>query len=146
MPPLGWVTPVDYLEFDSDPAGNGSQFPTTETARPNLGLRQFKPFLKCLGQTANTVAGDAANNWVGTVAVPAIAVGVVGTATITNSLITANSFIFLSARKVGTDASTARGPIIWTDALAAGSATVGIRAQGVAIAVSTYVVHYWIVN
>lgn len=143
--PLGWVTPVDYLEFDADPTSNAS-LASNETSRPNLGIRQHKPYLKALGQTANTVAGNVANQPVGTLAVPAIAINVIGTITLSNSLITANSFIFTQTRKVGTDSSTARGPVTWVDALSAGSATIGVKAQGVAIAVSIYVVHYLIIN
>lgn len=142
---LGWVTPVDYIEFDADPSGNAS-FLASEISRPNLGLREHKPFLKSLGQTANTVAGNVANQWVGTAAVPAIAINVIGTVVVTNSLVTANSFIFTQTRKVGTDASTARGPVTWIDAQAAGTVTIGVKAQGVAIGTGIYVVHYWIVN
>src|SRR4051812_44549439 len=130
----GWPTAVDYIEFDADPSSSTSQI-NSELARPNLGIREHKPYLKALGQTANTVAGNVANEPVGTLAVPAIAINVIGTITLTNSLITANSFIFTTCRKVGTDASTARGPVVWVDALASGSATIGVKAQGVAIAV-----------
>lgn len=143
--PLGWVTAVDYLEFDADPSSNLHAI-NGETNRPNLGIRQSKPYLKALGQTANTVAGNVANQPVGTLAVPAIALNVVGTITLTNSLITANSFIFLTTRKVGTDANTGRGPTAFVDAQAAGSATIGVRAGGTAVAVSTWVVHYLIIN
>lgn len=145
---LGWITNVDYLEFDSDPASNAAQVPTiSETARPNLGMRDGKPYLKALGQPANTVAGNIANQPVGTLAVPAIAtLNTIGTITLTNSLITINSFIFLSVRKVGADASTARGPFAFIDALSAGSATIGVKADTVAVAVGIYVVHYLIIN
>lgn len=141
----GWVTNVDYLEFDADPSTNASAYPP-ETSRPNLGMRDGKPYLKALGQTANTVAGNVANQPVGTFAIPATAIAVVGTVVVSNTLVTANSIIMCSTRRVGTDSSTARGPNIWVDALAAGSVTFGFRSQGVAIAVSTYVGHYLIIN
>lgn len=142
---LFWPTNVDYLEFDADPASSASHL-GSETARPNLGMRDGKPYLKALGQTSNTAAGNVANQPLGTVAVPAIAINVIGTVAVTNTLITANSIVMLTPRKVGTDASTARGPVVWIDALAAGSMTIGVKAQGVAIGVSTYVVHYLIIN
>lgn len=142
---LGWVTPVDYLEFDADPTSNASMS-SGETSRPNLGMRQNKPYLKALGQTANTVAGNVANQPIGTLAVPAISVGVLGTIALSNTLITANSMIFVSCRRVGTDSSTSRGPTVFVDAQSTGSATIGVRAQGVAIAVNIYVVHYLIIN
>jgi hypothetical protein len=145
MPFQGWVTNVDYLEFDADPSGNGAST-NFERARPNLGMRDGKPYLKALGQPANTVAGNVADQPVGTLAVPAISINVIGTITLTNALVTANSLIFLTPRKVGTDSSTARGPVCWVDALSAGSATIGVKAQGVAISVSIYVVHYLIIN
>jgi len=141
----GWPTPVDYLELDADPSSNASNG-NFELSRPNLGMRDHKPYLKALGQPVNVVAGNVANQPVGTLAVPAIAVNVIGTAVLTNSLITANSFILTQVRKVGTDTSTARGPVTWTDALAAGSATIGVKAQGVAITAGVYVLHYLIIN
>jgi len=142
---FGWVSAVDYLDFDADPSSS-SPHVNFERSRPNLGIREGKPYLKALGQTANTVAGNVADQPIGTLAVPAIAVNVIGTIVLTNSLITANSFILTQPRKVGTDNSTARGPVTWTDALSAGSATIGVKAQGVAIAVNIYVVHYLIIN
>lgn len=142
--PLGWVTAIDYLEFDADPSSNASTT-SGEVSRPNLGMRQSKPYLKALGQTSNT-ASAVANQPLGTVAVPAIAISVIGTVAVTNTLITANSYVMLSVRRIGTDSSTARGPVVWVDALAAGSMTIGVKANGVAIAVSTYVVHYLIIN
>lgn len=135
----GWVTPIDFLEFDADPS-------STTFIRPNLGMADSKPYLKALGQTANTVAGNVANQAIGTLAVPAIAVNVVGTIALSNTLITANSFIFLSVRKVGTDSSTSRGPVAWVDAIGAGTATIGVKAEDLAISASVYVVHYLIIN
>lgn len=135
----GWITGIDYIDFDADPSTNSS-------ARPNLAMRENKKYLGVLGQPANTVAGNVANQAIGTLAVPAVALNVVGTIALSNSLITANSFIFLTTRKVGTDAGTGRGPLAFVDALAAGSATIGIRAGGTAVPVSAWVVHYLIIN
>lgn len=143
--PLGWITAVDYLEFDADPSSNLHAI-TNETNRPNLGIRQHKPYLKALGQTSNTAAGNVANQPLGTAAIPAIAINVIGTVTVSNSLITANSFIIPFCKKVGTDASTARGPVVWIDSMGAGTVTFGVKAQGVAIAVSTYVIQFLIIN
>lgn len=134
----GWVTYVDYLEFDADPSG-------TAPARPNLGMADGKPYLKALGQPLNTVAGNVANQPVGTLAVPALTAATVATIALTNTLITANSFIFLNVRRVGADTATGRGPQAWVDVQAAGSATIGVRST-VAAAVSLYVVHYLIIN
>lgn len=135
----GWTTGIDFLEFDADPS-------TSTAARPQLAIKENKAFPRCLGQPVNVVTGTVTNQWVGTLAIPAIAINVVGTVTLTNSLITANSFIMLSARKVGTDAATGRGPSVFVDALSAGSATIGIKATTVAIAVNIWVVHYLIIN
>lgn len=135
----GWVTAVDGIEFESNPAA-------TTAARPAVGVGDGRPYLKVNGQTANTVAGNVANQAIGTLAVPAIAVNVVGTIALSNTLITANSFIFLSVRKVGTDSSTSRGPVAWVDAIGAGTATIGVKAEDLAISASVYVVHYLIIN
>ncbi len=90
------------------------------------------------GQTANTSAGNVANQQVGTFSIPAgTASG--GTVAVANTLVGANSLVFLQVRGNGGTISE-----IAVTAVAAGTFTVTVYASGATT--SAVDCWYWIVN
>jgi hypothetical protein len=67
--------------------------PSSTTAHPGIGAG-FK--LCADGQIANTSASAVANQCLGAVSLPAVNAGVVGDVTLSNTLITATSYILLT--------------------------------------------------
>lgn len=86
-----YPSPVDGIWYEDVTAA-------THTGAPYPGTAPGVKYL-ALGQTGNTVATNVANQGIGTVACPALSAGAVGTVTISDSLITANSLIFCTVRR-----------------------------------------------
>lgn len=97
------------------------------------------------GQTANTSAADVANQIVGTVSLPAVNALATGTATITNSLITTLSLIFVTVKLGATaDSGAGRGLCVQLQAPAAGSCVV--EYTPLINMVNAWSLHYWVIN
>ncbi len=94
--------------------------------------------LGVFGQTVNTSPG-ASNQAIGTVSIP-IATADAATVTIANSLITANSFLFLQVK-----GSSGKKLTLDTVVPAGGSATFTVRTVD-ALATAACDVWYWIIN
>lgn len=100
-------------------------------------------------QTVNKVAGNVANQGIGTVALPALAAGAVGTVTISDTWIHTESIIFCQVKR-GT--TTAVAGAVATLILALRPATTGacivdVMNHGAAATLATdYVLHYEVVT
>ncbi len=95
--------------------------------------------LGVFGQTVNTSPG-AANQAIGTVSIP-ITTADGATVTITNSLITANSFLFLQVK-----GSSGKKLTLDTVVPAGGSATFTVRTVDALATTAACDVWYWIIN
>ena len=103
--------------------------------------------LKWFGQTAGVAAGNVANQGIGTVALPALAAGAVGTVVVGDTLVTTNSLILLTS-KIGPlgDATTSRGVIVWVESVNNGVGfTLGYLSPSAAMA-NPWACHYLVVN
>ncbi len=95
--------------------------------------------LGVFGQTVNTSPG-ASNQAIGTVSIP-ITTADAGVVTITNSLISANSFIFLQVK-----GSSGKKLLLDNVVPAGGSATFTVRTVDAAATTAGCDVWYWIIN
>ena len=132
------LTQIDGIGLDDD---------TLRGSNPGV-LSGFK--LKYLGQTSPAVAtttASVANQEIGYVASPATTgAGVAATVTVNNTLVTANSHIYLSFSKNGTTAP----PTTWftavVTAVAAGTSFTITFTAGAALAASALNIEFRIVN
>lgn len=77
------------------------------------------------GQTANTAAGNVANQGIGTVALPVITAGTTGTVTISDTQIRTTSIVMLTVKQGPTpDATAGRGICVTLQAPGTGSVVV----------------------
>lgn len=106
--------------------------------------------LKYKAQTGNTVAGNVANQGIGTNALPAVTNGTTTTQVVNNTLVTAASIILCQVRRgTTTPAAGALASLIVevTSIVAGTSFTVTIRNVGTAATLSTdYQLWYMVLN
>ena len=108
----------------------------------NPGLLQGRK-LKWFGQTANTSAGNVANQGLGTVSLPALGANTSGTVVIGDGLIGATSILLLCPNSKG-DATAGRGVFAWVESVGAGTATIGYRCA--AAMSGAWDLHYLVLN
>ena len=126
------LTAVDGIGLDDDTA-RGSQ--------PGV-LPNFK--LKWLGQAANTAAGNVANQGIGTVGLPALGAGAEGTVTVTDSLITASSLVFVTV--VNANGDTTAGARVTADVRMPASGSVVVHYKTDQAMSAAWAAWYWVVN
>jgi hypothetical protein len=124
----------------------------TATA-PNPGVMSGKK-LKILGQTVNKATGNIANQQAGTALLSSsggtILANSVNTVVVSNSLVTANSLIFLTAANevgagtFGGDATAGRGMDVWIESVGSGTFTIGYNPR--ANLAQDWSVNYFIIN
>ena len=127
-------------------AVHGIGFDNDLQPTPNPGVLPGMTF-KVLGQTSNLAAGNAANQQTGTVALPALAAGTVGTVVVPNTLVTATTSLVLLTARIGPlgDATAARGVLVWIESVGAGTFTIGYLSPS-ALMANPWACHYYIVN
>lgn len=112
---------------------DGVSYDDNTSTTPNPGMNSGRR-LKWFGQTVNKATGNVANQQIGTADLPAIAAGATSTVVVSNSLVTANSLIFLSVANETTagafagDTTAGRCVDAWIESVAAGTFTIGYHA------------------
>ena len=119
-------TSVYGIGYDNDPSN--------QQVQPNPGVLPAKK-LQMLGQANNKVTANVANQQVGTALLSSsggtILANTFNSVTVTNTLVTASSIIFLTAVNntangaFATDTTAARGMDVWVESVASGSFVVG---------------------
>lgn len=129
------ATPVEGIELDNADAQN-----------PNPGLKSGRKW-RAHGQTGNTPAGNVANKSIGTVALPALNAGVVGTVDVVDGILNNNAtLLFLCARNANADATASRGVLVWVESWPTSNTFRIGYVSPLANMAGAWSCHYWGIN